>query len=346
MEHPIAQQMEHDRSCRSEQGHTSHSRWLHDASTRWSKKKMFRAKKSRRASQMQMLLDDDEAAAIQQLGAPFPQLVDNGEMADGAPPVPPRPRTAVGTFLRIVTVNDVYKLENYPSFKFAIQQLRDASKELDCVVTSHRNGDFLSPCILTALDGGRAMMEALNHATVDYACFGNHEFDIGFGPLKQKLELFEGSLINSNCRNPEYSHLPTFATLAVGSRTVVLGGFVTDDMEKYAPANRPDLTSVSASALEVWERAKAELGTTPDLFLPMTHQFTKDDRAFAETLADHKELAACTPVILAGHDHEVFVDEAGRSLICKVGADAEQVLSRSNQRTALLAHHRHLSAAC
>ena len=37
-----------------------------------------------------------------------------------SPKTPPRPAKAVGTFLRLVTVNDVYTLANYPHLRSAV----------------------------------------------------------------------------------------------------------------------------------------------------------------------------------------------------------------------------------
>lgn len=42
-------------------------------------------------------------------------------------------------------------------------------------------------------------------------------------------------------------------------------------------------------------------------------------------LGKHEELGSVTPVILAGHDHEVFIEVAGKSLIVKVGVDADNI---------------------
>ena len=91
----------------------------------------------------------------------------------------PRPRAAVGKFLRILTINDVYKLDHYPRVATAVDLARAEAEALNCVVSVHLNGDFLSPCTLTAIDGGRGMTEGLNQAGVDYVCLGNHEFDFG-----------------------------------------------------------------------------------------------------------------------------------------------------------------------
>jgi hypothetical protein len=43
-----------------------------------------------------------------------------------------------------------------------------------------------------------------------------------------------------------------------------------------------------------------------------------EDRASGERLAKHPELKSRTPVILGGHDHEIYIDTAGNSVVCKV----------------------------
>ena len=47
-----------------------------------------------------------------------------------------RPASAQGTFLRIIAVNDVYKLNNYPKVATAVLATRAATKALDCVCIS------------------------------------------------------------------------------------------------------------------------------------------------------------------------------------------------------------------
>ena len=86
--------------------------------------------------------------------------------------LPPRPSTAVGQFLRVLMVNDLYKLDNYPRVATAFAEQRAGSASLGCSVITTVNGDLLSPCTLTALDGGRSMMTALNKLCIDYVCIG------------------------------------------------------------------------------------------------------------------------------------------------------------------------------
>jgi hypothetical protein len=115
---------------------------------------------------------------------------------------------------------------------------------------------------------------------------------------------------------------------------VVLGGFLTSDSSIYNPSFAPTITPVNESIMETWNaavehlRTEGELGPheLPSLFLPMTHQLAEEDRATGLFLAQHHlELAMRTPVLLAGHDHEACIEDAGQSLVVKVGSDAERI---------------------
>ena len=216
----------------------------------------------------------------------------------------PRPRTAVGPFLRVLTINDVYKLDNYPRVATAVRAARADAAALGCVVTAHLNGDFLSPCILSAIDGGRAMTEALNHAGIDYVLLGNHEFDFGFEVPVARMNGFRGKCINTNVTTSALATLPKYDVLRVGERHVVVMGLLTEDTSIYAPSNTPTVLKPAQAAEAAWEEAKAELkGKTPDLCLPMTHALVPEDKATAVALSKHKEIGRCTPVILGGHEH-------------------------------------------
>lgn len=239
----------------------------------------------------------------------------------------PRPREAVGKFLRILTINDCYKLDHYPRVATAINTAKAEAEALGCVVSSHLNGDFLSPCSLTAVDGGRGMTEGLNLAKLDYVCLGNHEFDFGFDVIATRVKQFKGKCINSNVPDERIDKklLPKYDIIEVGDRKVLVAGLLTGDTSIYAPSNTPIVTPPAEAAVALWNEAKAELGYTPDLFLPMTHQLIHEDKATAVALSKHDELAKCTPFLLAGHEHDMYVDEAGRSTIVKVGSDAERI---------------------
>jgi 2',3'-cyclic-nucleotide 2'-phosphodiesterase (5'-nucleotidase family)/Ca2+-binding EF-hand superfamily protein len=238
-----------------------------------------------------------------------------------------RPASAHGQFLRIITVNDVYKLTHYPRVATAIKQARSSASRNDCVVKSFINGDWLSPCILSAIDGGKAMTQALDVVDLDYACLGNHEFDLGIDAIANRLRKLERcTCVNSNVNNSELDFLPRHSIFDVGARTVAVGGFVIAKPSIYSPSVRPDAEQIDDAIPKTWTAMKEAMGgKAPDLFLPMTHNFIKEDRATGEAIAKHEELSSRTPVILGGHEHEVYVDEAGRSTVVKVGHDGENI---------------------
>jgi len=238
----------------------------------------------------------------------------------------PRPKSAVGPFLRVVSINDVYKLDNYPRVATAIAAAKADAKDLDCVVTSHLNGDFLSPCVLSALDGGKAMTEVLNLAGIDYVGIGNHEFDFGFDVFVARMREFKGKAINSNVSDAPLAGLPRYDIVSVGERKVVVTGLLTEDTSVYAPSNMPTITAAPTAAAAVWDEAKAALGgVVPDVHLPMTHALVPEDKQTAVALSKHSEMGDRTPVILGGHEHDLYIDEAGKSVIVKVGQDAERI---------------------
>eukprot|EP00466_Bigelowiella_natans_P011867 jgi/Bigna1/79494/fgenesh1_pg.62_\ len=73
---------------------------------------------------------------------------------------------------RILTVNDVYELENLARFKTCEAALRTPN------FSTTLAGDFVSPSLLSSLDKGKAMVDTMNKAGIDMVCFGNHEADI------------------------------------------------------------------------------------------------------------------------------------------------------------------------
>ncbi len=273
----------------------------------------------------------------------------------------PRPPAAAGTFLRIISINDVYKLDNYSRLAAAVHAARDKASKLDCKVVCALNGDFIMPCTLTALDGGRAMVEGLNAAGVDFVCeplhaehthtlpcalhnlatalrshlrtgssplctgLGNHEFDVGEANFAARMRAFRGKVLNSNCDREAFKEMPKYEILRVGTRTVLMGGFVTADASSYRPSAFPDPSHVPQACIDLWEDVKAREAVTPDAFVPLTHQSVADDHATIDLLAGHAELKSRMPAVLGGHDHEVHLEEHEGSFVVKVGQDAENI---------------------
>ncbi|HEU4953683.1 MAG TPA: metallophosphoesterase, partial [Gemmatimonadales bacterium] len=112
-------------------------------------------------------------------------------------PKPPAPLKPV----RLLLINDVYVADT----------LNDGSGGLARVATVRQRladqgpilfvlaGDVLSPSLLSKYYGGRQMVEALNAAQLDYATFGNHEFELPRDTLVARIAESNFHWISSNC---------------------------------------------------------------------------------------------------------------------------------------------------
>ena len=78
--------------------------------------------------------------------------------------------------LTIIQITDVYTLSNFPSLKTLIAEKRAelGSENVISVLT----GDFLAPYLLSSVDKGNGMMNAIASTPIDYLTWGNHEADI------------------------------------------------------------------------------------------------------------------------------------------------------------------------
>eukprot|EP00961_Rhodomonas_salina_P130487 1756735-Rhodomonas_salina.1 len=86
--------------------------------------------------------------------------------------------------LRILFVNDVYELDNWPRFITAVNNLT-VEKENTIVLLP---GDFVAPSLLSSLDHARGMIDCMNQVKIQYVCFGNHETDIPHSELIARIK--------------------------------------------------------------------------------------------------------------------------------------------------------------
>ena len=242
---------------------------------------------------------------------------------------PPPEKEAAACKLRVIHFNDVYELDNLPVLRSAIDALSDGLPRSNVVTTFA--GDFLAPSLLSSIDQGRSMVAALNAVGVDVLCFGNHESDVPFEALLQRIEEFNGVWINSNMRtfNEELPagecpphHVLTLAPTAAGlpSRSVAFIGLLQGggkDSSLYREGafngHAAKITPVLEAAAPAVADAKASHPTL-DCILPLTHQVLADDIALAES-------GLGFPCILGGHDHDLIIHDTAHSTAHSTGRE-------------------------
>jgi 5'-nucleotidase/UDP-sugar diphosphatase len=187
-------------------------------------------------------------------------------------------------------------------------------------------GDFFSPSALgtARVDGerlgGRPMVDVLNALGLDYATFGNHEFDVDEAAFYDLLAQAAFDWVSANVTSEAGTALPGVAPYRVldvrdaGGRAVRLGLFgvtLASSDPGYVRIDEPLLAA---------ERTAARLRDSVDVLVALTHLTLAQDRALAEAVEP-------VDLILGGHEHENIQVWRGADLtpICKADANARTV---------------------
>ncbi|MBV8266985.1 MAG: 5'-nucleotidase C-terminal domain-containing protein [Planctomycetaceae bacterium] len=237
------------------------------------------------------------------------QLNDNYEIA-------PLQNGTVGGLARVATVRQELLRENPRTYTLL-------------------SGDFFSPSAIgtAEVDGtplaGRQMVDVLNTLGLDYATFGNHEFDLEPGPFRQRLAESRFHWVSSNVtdanREPFRAgqpprEIPRRRTFDVenGRGAKVRVGVIGVTLD----ANKKDYVRYADPIATAREQVDALLCQDhAQVILALTHL----------TLGQDKELARKVPkidLILGGHEHNnstSIVGDADRPPIFKADANAATV---------------------
>jgi len=181
-------------------------------------------------------------------------------------------------------------------------------------------GDFLSPSVESTFLQGSQMVAALDAAGLDFATFGNHEFDFGPAVLLQRMKeskfrWLSANVVDRRSGRPFGGALAT-TVLTLGSLRI---GFFGLTMVDAARTSRPGpdiaFNPPIAAGKEAVGRLRAE---GAQVVVSVTHQEIADDRALAA--------AVDVDLILGGHEHDPMVAEEGKTLITKGGSDARYLV--------------------
>lgn len=224
-------------------------------------------------------------------------------------PPPPPPLNP----LRFVLVNDVYVLDTLSDgtgglarVATVVQRIRGEGPTLFVLA-----GDVLSPSLLSKYYSGRQMVEGFNAAGLDYATFGNHEFELDRDTLVARIAASNFKWLSANCTESSGTPFPGVApwdTVRMGGRLVgIFGLTLKDRYRSYVRCSDPD--SAAARAIDTLSTMKA------DFIVGLTHQSITADRALLsrETRLD---------LILGGHEHSAIDETQNGRHILKADANA------------------------
>jgi 5'-nucleotidase len=225
------------------------------------------------------------------------------------------------TFLH---VNDVYQFMPVEGGKKgALARLltlkKQALKRTPHVVFT-LGGDTLSPSAETRVYKGAHMIDAWNAVGLDYAVFGNHEFDLKKPDLLARIEESRFTWLGANIIDREtgtrFAGTPEFVVREFDGAKIGLIGLI-------LPETR--LTSAGADFVEI-----ADFCLTANLIVSRLRRVEKVDAVIGLThlfMRQDKALAGCAEfdLILGGHEHTRLQASVDGTPIFKMAADAREL---------------------
>src|SRR5665647_1284644 len=193
-------------------------------------------------------------------------------------------------------------------------------------------GDFLSPSVYNRLKyngeriRGQQMVESMNAAGMDYAIFGNHEFDITESELQKRINESSFQWISSNTFHKTKTGISPFEKeTSTGkehfSRTYILKvkdadgttakiGFIGLTL----PFNKAEYVSYT-DPLSAVETMYNRIEDSCDAVVAITHQLIQDDSILARKIPG-------LAMIIGGHEHDMRFKKVGNVYITKAHSNA------------------------
>ncbi|MGI8542114.1 MAG: bifunctional metallophosphatase/5'-nucleotidase [Aridibacter sp.] len=225
------------------------------------------------------------------------------------------------TFLH---VNDVYQFTPVDGGKSGgLARLLTLKKE---VLAKNPNtiftlgGDTISPSVETRTYKGSQMIDAWNAVGLDYAVFGNHEFDIKMPDLLKRLEESKFTWLGANIVYADsgkiFADTPPFVIREFnGVKVAMFGLLLPEAKETSSMDDSLKITDYCLTANLIVSRLRAV--EKVDAVVALTHLF----------MAQDKKLAECADIdlILGGHEHTLLQSSSNGTPIFKMTADAREL---------------------
>ncbi|MGI0493663.1 bifunctional metallophosphatase/5'-nucleotidase [Alkalinema pantanalense CENA528] len=181
-------------------------------------------------------------------------------------------------------------------------------------------GDFLSPSALgtAKVEGdrlaGRQMVAVLNTLGLDYATFGNHEFDISEQQFNQRLKESKFQWFSSNVLDRTGISFPNVPKSVVFNVKGNKGSTVRVGLIGLTIASNPVDYVRYQDVLEAARQQVKDLRDRADILVAVTHLSIDQDHQLAEAVPE-------LDLILGGHEHENiqqwrFTQRPARSAQC------------------------------
>ena len=180
-------------------------------------------------------------------------------------------------------------------------------------------GDTISPSVESISLQGAQMIEAWNAAELDYATFGNHEFDFGPAVLvdrikESRFKWVAANVIDTTTGKP-FGGVDPYVIREFGGVKIGIFGLV---LPETKITSRPGDNVEFRNPCDTAKQMVSEIHDHgAKVVVALTHLSMRED----------KEVARCSDVdvIIGGHEHTLLESSAGGAPIFKMTSDAREL---------------------
>lgn len=241
-------------------------------------------------------------------------------------------------YFNILQLNDVYEIAPIQNNKYGgmarVESLHKKLLEENSNTLLMLAGDFLNPSLLGTIKvngervRGKQMVEVMNAMNFDLVAFGNHEFDLSYEHLQDRLNESNFEWISSNVFHKENGKNHFFNKVIEGKKEPVNETYIQEYhmngksvkvgfISVCIPSNPKNYVVYSDMLIEA-ERTYNELKDKVDIVLGFTHVKLETDIQIAKLLPN-------IPLIMGGHEHTNTYKKVGNTIITKADANAKTV---------------------
>jgi 5'-nucleotidase len=232
-------------------------------------------------------------------------------------------KTQCNIKVTLLQVNDVYQFAPVDNGKSGglgrVLTLIKPIREKNPNTLFMMAGDTISPSVESITYKGAQMIEAWNAIGLDYATFGNHEFDFGPDVLVDRIKESKFSWVAANVIDTRtgqpFGDAKRYVVREFGGVKVGLFGLVLPETKITSkPGANVEFRNPCDTAKDVVSELHAQ---GVKVVVALTHLSMRED----------KEVARCSGVnlIIGGHEHTLLESHAGNAPIFKMTSDAREL---------------------
>jgi 5'-nucleotidase len=182
------------------------------------------------------------------------------------------------------------------------------------------SGDTISPSVESNTYKGAQMIDAWNAIGLDFAVFGNHEFDFGPDELLKRIKESHFTWLGANVVDTKsgktFANTPPFVLREYQGVKLGIFGLVLPETKS---TSRPGPDIDFLPACETAKKTVTEMRSAgASVIVALTHLSMSEDKALARCIEG-------IDVIIGGHEHTLLQSLSDRTPIFKMTSDAREM---------------------